>query len=209
MTTGRYSRLMRFFSPALILTALLTPSLFAQQEIGLTIGAMTGPVHVATSGQSINLSTGTALQANYARFLKAYKLADLYGEAHLLVSPYQSNDSTLTSVTKNFTSIYMTPGVRLKFYPKKALSPWVVGGGGYALYIHSSKTIAGGVSLAPSKSTLAMEIGGGLDYKWTDRFTLRMETRSFYTGNARYNTPVNGSVQFNFTVGGGIVFNLK
>ncbi len=156
--------LMRLFSPALLFAALLAPSLFAQQEVGLTVGVLTGPFRTATSGAILNLSETAAFQANFGRVVRTYKYADMYGEVHFLASPGTTVTSTVTSATKSFSSLFLTPGVRFKFYPKKLLSPWVVVGGGYAHFLQSDKTIAGAANLAQRhRSTPAVAYGAGLD----------------------------------------------
>jgi opacity protein-like surface antigen len=199
--------LMRLLSPALVFTALLAPSLFAQQEVGLTVGVLSGPSRTAASGAALNLSETAAFQVNYARVVKRYKFADMYGEVHFMASPSTTVTSTLTSATNSFSSLFLTPGVRFKFYPHKLLSPWVVAGGGYAHFLQSDKTIAGAVNAAPRhRSTGAIAYGAGLDYAWSPRLTFRAEARYFYTGSARFNTPVSGR-QVNFVVGAGIVFH--
>ena len=198
---------MRLFSPALLFTALLAPSLFGQQEIGLTVGVLSGPFRTSTAGDTLNLSQAAALQANYGRVIRSYKYADMYGEVHFMASPSQTVDSTLTSATKSFSSLFLTPGVRFKFYTKKRLSPWVNVGGGYAHFLQSTKTIAGAANPAPRhRRTGAVTWGAGLDYAWSSRITLRGEARYFHTGSAKYNTPVTGTGQVNFVAGGGIVF---
>ncbi len=201
--------LMRSLRFGFFLTLLLAVPSFAQKEAALTLGSVSGPTRTTTSGSTLTLSNAVAFQGSYARQVRTYKYADLYGEVNAVLSPYQSVSGTATSATKDFTALYITPGVRLKFYPKKKLSPWAVGGGGYALYSASSKTIAGGNSAASGTSSNgALEFGGGLDYRWSSRLSFRFEARDFYTGTPHYNLPVSGKGQFNFLAGGGLVFHL-
>ena len=176
-----------------------------EQEIGLTLGALSGPDRTITGGK-IRFSTGTALQANYARRFLRLPLADLLGEVHFLASPQQQISSPVTSATRDIAVLYLTPGIRVKFLPEKKLSPWVAGGGGYALYEQSTSTIAGGVNGAPRHvSGGALQFGGGADYKILPWVSLRGEVREFYTVSAKFNVPVSGSGQFNLVAGGGIV----
>lgn len=202
---------MRSASPCLILSALFLNvfPLFAQQDLALTIGALSGPNRVATSRQTLNFSSGVAFQGNYSRYIRSYKHADLYGEIHVLASPQQQVTSTLTSATRDFSALYVTPGVKVKFYPKKKLSPWATAGGGYAMYAQSTKTIAGAVNAAPRHAgSGAFQFGGGMDYLWNSRYSFRVELREFYTGSPKFNTPVFGRGQFHFVLGAGIVIHL-
>ena len=202
---------MRFFTPGLVLAglALATP-VFAQQELAFTVGGLHGPDRTTrTTNQNIAFSTGTALQGNYSRYIKSYKIADLYGEVHVLFSPRQEVTSAYTAATASFTTLYVTPGVRLKFYPKKNLSPYVLGGGGYALYRQSDKTVAGLPNPAPrTVNSPAGEFGGGLDFQYSPRIAFRLEAREFFTSSVKYNVPIYGRGQYNFVVGGGVVFHL-
>jgi len=201
---------MRLLPTGLALAALaFSAPAFAQHELALTVGGFNGPNRTTKSNANLSFSSTVGIQADYSCYVRSYKYADLYGEVHLLVSPKQDVSSTLTSATADFTSLYITPGVRLKFYPKKRLSPWVVGGGGYALYRQSDKTIAGAANPASGYTNSgAIEFGGGMDFVYSPRMSFRLEARDFYTASPNFNTPIYGRGQFNFVVGAGVVFRL-
>src|SRR3569833_1940426 len=114
---------------------------FAQKhEIGLGLGAIDGTARQAPSGK-INTSAGTALQANYGyRFWRNEKMA-LLAEVHLLANPQRQVESSNTSTTRDVASLFVTPGLRLKFFPRSPVSPYVVGGGGFAIFEQSLTTI--------------------------------------------------------------------
>ena len=102
---------------ALAAIPLCAPAIFgAEQEIGLTLGALSGPDR-SFQGGTIGFSTGTALQVNYARRFLSLPFADLFGEVHFLASPQQQLSSLNGAVTKDIAVLYLTPGVRLKFLP--------------------------------------------------------------------------------------------
>jgi opacity protein-like surface antigen len=199
---------MRLFSPVLLFSALLVPSLFAQQEVGLTIGVLSGPTRTTSSGAAVTLSPTAAFQANYGRVVRNLKYADMYGELHFMASPSTDVTSTVTSVTKSYSSLFLTPGVRFKFYPRKLLSPLVTIGGGYAHFLQSDKTISGAANAAPRHtSTGVVTWGAGLDYAWSKKLTFRAEARYFHSGGVQFNTPMDGFGQVSFVAGGGIVFH--
>jgi opacity protein-like surface antigen len=132
----------------------------------------------------------------------------MYGELHFLASPSTDVTSTVTSVTKSYSSLFLTPGVRFKFYPRKRLSPWVTIGGGYAHFLQSDKTIAGAANAAGRHtSTGTVTWGAGLDYSWSKKITFRAEARYFHSGSVQFNTPMDGLGQVSFVAGGGIVFH--
>jgi opacity protein-like surface antigen len=189
---------------------LVAPASIRAGELGLTVGTVSGPARtVSASTSTLNFSNGVALQAVYARKFMGIKYAELSWESLLMVNPRQNVTSTATSVVNHYGSLIVAPGVRIKFYPEKKLSPWAVGGGGYALYYPSSTSIAGKALAAISNTnSLALEMGGGMDWKATPKWTLRGEVRDFYTGSPNFGLAVSGRGQFNFVVSGGIVLNL-
>ncbi len=137
---------------------------------------------------SLNAGAGVGLQVNYGRrFLEGNKFA-LYGEVNFLASPLREVSSSVTSATKNFASLYITPGVRLKVLPKSRISPYFAIGGGYADYEQSTTEINGQPN--PASRQLArgvFDFGAGVDvhvWRWV---ALRGEARDFYTGSPNYN----------------------
>src|SRR5215467_13085950 len=108
----------RIYPPMLALIAatfMLAQSGFAQRhEIGLTLGAVNGRAKDTPSG-SLDIGTGVAFQANYGyRFFGARKIG-LSGEVHFLASPLQEIQSPNRTATDDYASLYVIPGVRLKF----------------------------------------------------------------------------------------------
>ncbi len=198
--------------PRLIVAALLAfaPGALFAGELGLTIGAVSGPSRtVSSSTSTLNFSNGVALQGTYSRKFMSIKYAELSWETLLMVNPRQSVNSTTTSAINHYGSLVVTPGVRLKLYTEKKLSPWVVAGGGYALYYPSSSSIAGkAIAAISNTNSLALEMGGGMDWIATPKWTIRGEVRDFYTGSPNFGVPVYGRGQFNFVVSGGIVLKL-
>jgi opacity protein-like surface antigen len=206
----------------ILVSSSLSPVKAADQEIAFTLGRSSGSgrsfsgitsgiasgISGGISGGIANLtfSPGTALQANYARRFLSLPFADLLGEVHFLASPQEQIASRNGSVTKDIATLYVTPGVRVKFLPNSRLSPWVAAGAGYSLYEQSTSTISGGVNAAPRHTSgIAVQFGGGLDYKILAHLSLRAEIREFYTGSPSFNVPVTGTGQRHMVAGGGIV----
>jgi opacity protein-like surface antigen len=177
------------------------------QEIGLTLGRIHGPSRSSTNG-SIDLGSGLALQANYGyRFFLSRNVA-LSGEVHFLANGLRDVHSAVPSATRDVATIYVTPGLRLKFAPGTRFSPYVVGGGGYALYEQSfyrQDRLSNQAPRFTNRGVLAF--GGGADipvWKWIGA---RFEARDFYSGNPSFNTPVIGSGQHNVVASGGFVLS--
>jgi opacity protein-like surface antigen len=193
----------------LVVTLLNAPHAPAQQhEIALTLGRAAGQSRSAPAG-TLSIGGGTAFQANYAYRFARIKKADIWGEAHFLATPLQQVESVNRAATRDYASLYVIPGVRVKFAPGARLSPYVAIGGGYALFEQSLSRIDGSPNPAPRFTHRgALAFGGGLDVRVWRFLSARWEVRDFYSGNPTFNTPVVGSGMHNIVVGGGIVLRL-
>ena len=130
----------------------------------------------------------------------------LYGEVNLLASPLRDVSSNIASATKNFASLYVTPGVRLKFFPTSAISPYAVVGGGYADYEQSTALLNGQAN--PASRELArgvFDFGAGVDVHVWRCIALRGDARDFYTGAPAFNLASITGGQQNVAISGGFV----
>ena len=176
---------------------------FAQrQELAFTLGRV-----LATDRQSVKSSGGTGLQVNYGVRLWSNGAFAISGEVHFLASPLRDVSETgKLAATKDYASLYLTPGIRVKFHPNGRLQPFGVIGGGYALYEHSNLTSLGTVNLAPRHlNTGAFVYGGGVDVPVRKWLALRGEARDFYTGSPYYHASLVLGRQHNVVVSGGFV----
>ncbi|HET9281100.1 MAG TPA: hypothetical protein VFR24_03955 [Candidatus Angelobacter sp.] len=114
-----------------------------------------------------------------------------------------STAGTLTTPS-DLSSLFITPGVRLKLLPSFSISPWVAVGGGWARYAQGSF-----ITNKP-----AIEYGGGLDFKTgLPLLGFRAEVRDFITEDflngsfgSVFDTNSGGLHHHNVLVGGGVVF---
>lgn len=195
--------------PGLFLFLLAASGISAQQhELGLTLGRIAGPGRSLSAPLQGRLGQGSgiALQANYGYRLIGGRIASLYLQTHLLANGQRVIRSVIPGASTDIATLYVTPGLRVKFAPGAMVSPWVEAGGGYALYEQSKLRIDG----APNDAGRflhrgALEFGGGVDAKVWRFVALRLEARDFYTGNPGFNVPVRASGQHNLVVGGGFV----
>jgi hypothetical protein len=138
------------------------------------------------------------------RLLNAH-LASLSLE--LPVAGMTSQKLTLAStpgiVVDNLSTLFITPGFRLKLLPISPISPWVSIGGGWARYSLDSGT---------QTNKGALEYGGGLDFKTgLPLLGFRAEVRDFVTGDPNFGVPsviagnTSGMHHHNILAGGGIV----
>lgn len=179
---------------------------FAQkQELGLTLGHILANERATPSGP-LDLSGGIALQANYGVRIYQGSAVTVYFETHFLANGLREIASLDSRVSRDVATAYVTPGIRVRFAPNKAVQPYLVFGGGYALYEQSKMTLAGNPNPA-SRFTHGTTIafGGGVDAKVWRFISLRAEVRDFYSGNPSFNIEPYSSRQHNVVVGGGFV----
>ncbi len=200
--------------PAFLHAPMLLPIILAvcngqqslsKNELAFTLGGIP-PLSRSTSQESLELGSGTAFGINYGRRLLATDKVGLFGEVDFLASPLRGVSSSNLSATKNFASLYIAPGVRLKFFPRSAISPYVAVGGGYADYEQSTTRLDGQPNSAPRELARGVfDFGAGLDvhvWRWV---ALRGEARDFFTGAPAYNlTSITGG-QHNVAISGGFV----
>lgn len=131
------------------------------------------------------------------------KAASLHVELPVAGIPSQTlKFANVTSVGLNdFSTLFITPALRLKLLPVAPISPWVSFGGGWARYSLSGT----------SSSKAAVEYGGGIDFKLAPVLGLRAEVRDFVTGDPNFGlvSVLSGSNSglhhHNILAGGGIV----
>ena len=126
--------------------------------------------------------------------------------AELPVAGIPSQSLTLQgapTVLDHLGTVFVTPGLRVKFAPFAPISPWVSVGGGWAHY-----------SLNTARSTEnkgALQYGGGLDFKTgLPLLGFRAEVRDFVTGIPSFGfgssfVTESGLHHHNILAGGGIV----
>jgi opacity protein-like surface antigen len=190
-------------------TFVLAQNALAQRhEVGLTLGAINAKAKDTPSGP-LDIGTGVAFQANYGyRFFGTRKIG-LSGEVHFLASPLQEIQSSNRTATRDYASLYVIPGIRLKFAPTARVSPYGAIGGGYALFEQSVKRLDGSPNAAPRFNNRgALAFGGGVDVRVWRFVAARGEVRDFYSGNPAFNIPINGGGLHNIVAGGGLVLRL-
>jgi hypothetical protein len=111
--------------------------------------------------------------------------------------------STPGTVVDNLSTLFITPGLRLKVLPIAPISPWVSFGGGWARYSLDSGT---------KTNKGAVQYGGGLDFKTgLPLLGFRAEVRDFVTGDPDFGLgsvlagTTSGLHHHNILAGGGIV----
>ena len=114
-------------------------------------------------------------------------------------------NSAPSVVIDHLSSVFITPGLKLKLFPVSPIAPWLSVGGGWARFSTDS--------IITNKG--AFEYGGGLDFKsGLPVLGFRAEVRDFVTGDPNFgfvSAVSNGSNsqssfhRHNLMAGGGIV----
>jgi len=125
------------------------------------------------SANNLSFEPAVGYQLNYAHRLLGVPGVGLYVELPLVAG--FNNQRTLTSLFngQNYSSLYFTPGLKVKLLPSFFISPYIAGGVGLA---HFSASNGGG-----SENDFAADIGGGFDVKVFPHVSLRAEARDFIT----------------------------
>ncbi|MBI3680203.1 MAG: hypothetical protein HY235_07375 [Acidobacteria bacterium] len=190
---------------ALTVCGLAAPLSAQRQELGLTLGRVLSREQSALGGR-LDLGGGIALQANYGFNIIGSRAATLLVETHFLASPLRDVGANLAGATRDFATLYITPGLRVKFAPRGRVSPYLAVGGGYALYEQSAMTISGQPNPAPRHIHRGVvDLGGGVDAVVLRWLGVRLEVRDFYSGKPSLNVSTSGSGLHNIVVGGGFV----
>jgi len=143
---------------------------------------------------------------NYGRrFFKGRKVA-LYGEINALANPLRDVSSSVPTATHDFASLYLTPGIRVKFLPTSRISPFALVGGGYADYEQSTTRIDGQPnSVSRELARGVVDFGAGVEVHVWRFLALRGEARDFYSGSPAYNIATISGGQHNVVATGALV----
>lgn len=139
--------------------------------------ALTGGGYLAASNP-LNLGVAWALEGTYAHQLKSVPLVSTSAELPVAGS-FHSPIPTLSGLTptSGYSSLFITPGVRLRLAPSFPISPYLSAGIGYARF--NSTLLSGATS---ANGSAAFDIGGGLDLKILPFISIRGEIRDFNSG---------------------------
>lgn len=146
------------------------------QDLTFSLGGILGQTRVFQgSAGTAQISADRSFGVNYGHRFLGLKTADIYGEIEFVAQPNRSVTAATATVPQNYASLYVTPGVRLKFFPRSRLSPWGAIGGGYGLYQESAQLSNGQNTTNKFLNRGAFTYGGGLDYRLFHIIGLRGE----------------------------------
>jgi opacity protein-like surface antigen len=176
-----------------------------KNELAFGLGGT--PSFSRSDSPRLDVGPGVDFQVNYGRRFVGRNKWALYGEINFVASPTARQiTSSVTTATHDFASLYITPGIRVKYHPASKISPYAFVGGGYADYEQSFTRLDGQPNQAPRElSRGVFDFGAGLDVHVWRFVALRGEARDFYTGSPNYNVPSIAGGQHNIVATGAFV----
>ena len=179
-----------------------------KNELAFGLGGI--PALSRSDSPSLDAGSGTAFELNYGRRFLNFGNVALYGELNFVASPLRDVSSAVNTATHDFASLYVTPGIRVKFRPAARISPYVLVGGGYGDYEQSVTRIDGQPNQASRQLARGVfDFGAGVDVRVWRFVAFRGEARDFYTGSPNYNIPSISGGQNNIVATGAFVVRWK
>ena len=163
----------------LLLSAFVVISVSAvAQKADLAVtGGVYHPVNNAyASGNAFAIGGNLGIRLASVPFVTVLLELPVMGTLHSTVSSVQALTANGT-----YSSLFVTPGLRLKLAPSFPISPYVAAGGGWARFNRSASMTPAGES--SSVNTNVFDVGGGIDMKVAPFVALRAEVRDFYSGS--------------------------
>ncbi|MBO0801213.1 MAG: outer membrane beta-barrel protein [Blastocatellia bacterium] len=190
-----------------VLTAL---NVFAQQnEVGFLLGAndAQGSDFAPPSIGSIDPGNGLTYVVTYGRRFTDAKLASMHFEMLFAATPNTDINSSNVLLPRSYSSIFLTPGLKLKFLPGYFISPYVAAGAGYARFNVSDTTISGTTTTVTSRGSNkgVYNYGIGAEFKIFPGLSLRGEIRNFQAGTPNFGIDILQDTRRYVIYAGGLV----
>jgi len=154
----------------------------------------------------LRFSEGFTYELNYARRFFDARLAALYFEVPLAGAPRTKVTTTNALSPNSYSSIFFTPGIKLKLLPGRKYSPFAVMGVGLAHFRESDTTIDGQPNPdRTTKTDAVFDFGFGVDIRVLSIFSIRGEVRDFYSELPPLNVRALRDRQHNALISAGVV----
>jgi hypothetical protein len=194
-TVRKITRTAVLIAIAAILAAL--PAHAQKNELSIGAGGYF-PVNLSGVGNAV------AIEGSFARRVASVPLLSVYLELPVVGTLNSSVSNPVLTSSASYSALFVAPGVRVKFAPGFAVSPWLAAGGGLAHFSANSglRLFSG----ADTTNTGVFDFGGGLDAKVAPFFSVRGEVRDFYSGGLGFNLATFNQRQHNIVATAGLVF---
>jgi hypothetical protein len=182
----------------------------AAVTVGRTFISDQGVPGTSFPDNTVHSGKGLSFDVSYARALRNYKWGSLWVELPFLWNPDEDLNYGINAVPKQYSSMFLTPAARVRFFEGMAFQPWVSLGGGIGRFVASKDMVFFGPNTGHRiETTGVLDAGIGLDVPLGHKFQnaiFRFEARDNWAGEAPINVDTGKSRQHNFYVGGGVVF---
>ncbi len=184
---------MRSLGILLLVCALSGAALAQKNELAITGG---GYFPFGIDG----VGSGAAIEGDFAHRIFNPEIAAVYVEVPVAVAFNVSQVSLLGQ--GKYSSLFVTPALKLKVIPGFFFSPWLSLGAGLARY-NATQFFTATQSVS---NHAVLQIGGGLDVKVLPYVSLRGEVRDFYSALPTLVFLPGAGHQHNLLTTAGIVF---
>jgi hypothetical protein len=174
----------------------------------LTFDCPLGAVCDSIPPESVKTGHDVFWEATFSSRLINAKLASIHIEIPIAGIAHQQATFTQSPnvFIAHFSSLYITPSIKTKFFPAAPISPWISLGGGLAHFSFPDDPT----------NKFAIQLGTGADIKTPlPHLGLRIELRDFLSGQPSFGTPgvglagnpESGLSRHNVFAGGGFVIH--
>jgi len=154
----------------------------------------------------LKFGNGFTYEISYAGRLIDAKLASLYFEVPLAGTPSTKVKTTNALSPDSYSSIFFTPGLKVKFFPVGKYSPFALIGVGLSHFREGDTTVAGQPNVNRHGETdTVFDFGFGLDARVFSHVSLRGQVRDFYSDLPPLNVHALSNRQHNALISGGVV----
>ncbi len=197
------------FAVLLILIGSAVVSYAQEREIGILVGRLKTGDKGIQGVQTIKAAFDGAVsyEITYGRRFVDGEIAALFGELLIAGAPSTKIKVTNVVLPNSYSSLFFTPGLKLKLFPKGGLSPYIAAGLGMGRYSGDAQASNGQtVPGDQANTTWAFNYGGGVDLNLFKNIGLRGEVRDFITGKPKLTAPFFDKNQHNVNIAIGVVF---
>ncbi len=180
-----------------------------ERELSILVGRLTTGDKGISGPQTIRAAFDGAVsyEITYGRRFVEGQLVNLYGELLIAGAPSTKIKVTNVVLPNSYSSLFFTPGLKLKLFPGGGLSPFIAAGLGMGRYSGDAQSSTGQtVPGDQANTTWAFSYGGGVDLNIVNNFAIRGEVRDFITGKPKFTAPFFDKSQHNVNVAIGVVF---
>ncbi|HVO62282.1 MAG TPA: hypothetical protein VMT53_15195 [Terriglobales bacterium] len=204
----------RWFGLLALVAVIATSAVAQKNEIAGGIGRTfisdetikRGPIPIPNN--VVSFGHGTTWEVNYARHLWHRGFLALDAEVPVVGNPDEDLSSGNGAIPSEYSSVFVTPAARIRFFAENAVQLWVSGGGGFGHWTMSNTLVYGGVNPGPKgKNSGVAQAGGGLDLRHWKHFGFRLAARDFYVPKLPLNVTTTSSHHHNIVVSGGVIFS--